>query len=358
MQGIASLLSQGLRWQGPPAWLHFLAEQRAHTTARHLRMQALLSRIDERARQAGIAFTALKGAALHAIGLYAAGDRPMADIDLLVRAADAGRTAEMLVALGFRLDRESWKERIFIALDERAPADWGEHAGRGLKIELHERICEMLPWRITDVSECVFPVHPHAGLNAYPSKASLMLHLLLHAAGSMHCSALRLVQLHDLALLSSRMNDADWSELLGCASRAENLWWAYPPLELMARYYDSRVPPQVLAALAHECRYWLRKMSTRRSLYDVSFSYLWVKAFPGIEWCRSIFEVAAFVANRVRPGAKHRALRDYVAASQAYAKQGDWLQLSQGRRILRWMWKRQTRPFTMYAVNAALAQPL
>jgi len=39
-------------------------------------------RIDERGAPEGIAAVALKGAALHAIGLYAIGERPMADIDL------------------------------------------------------------------------------------------------------------------------------------------------------------------------------------------------------------------------------------------------------------------------------------
>jgi hypothetical protein len=356
MHGVSPLLSHTLPWQGPRAWTQFLAEQRVHTASRQLRMQTLLLLIGKKASEAGISVTALKGVALQSMGLYAVGDRPMADIDLLVRPADGEIAADILAALGFCLSRESWSERVFCPLDESEPAECGEHANNSLKIELHERICERLPWRITEVSEAIFPVRPHPGLNDYPSKAALMLHLLLHAAGSIGFSSLRLLQLHDLALLSDQMSDADWSEVLGYSSHGLRLWWAYPPLELASRYYPAKVPTRVLAALAHDCPYYLRTTSARRTLYDVSYSYLWVKAFPGIEWCQSIPELVGYVVSRVRPSAKHMRLRECVAASQAYGKHGEWSNLSQGRRVLRWVLSRQTRPLTMHAVSAALAQ--
>ena len=96
MHGVSPLLSNALRWRGPALWTEFLAQQKTHTASRHMRMQALLALIDRGARKAGIAAMALKGAALHQIGLYAAGDRPMADIDLLVRSGDIERTVQLL----------------------------------------------------------------------------------------------------------------------------------------------------------------------------------------------------------------------------------------------------------------------
>ena len=357
MHGISPLLSRRLIWQGPEAWTKFLRDQRAHTAARHSRLQSLLRSIGQKACEAGVAATPLKGAALHELGLYAAGDRPMADIDLLVRPADVERTTVLLTSLGFQQSAENWKERVFTSIDDSATAEVGEHAANGLKIELHERICEKLPWRLTDASEFVFPPQPHPGLNAYPSTASLMRHLLLHAAGSMAFQSLRILQLHDIALLAARMNESDWNEITTSPSRDVRMWWAFPPLELMTRYYESSVPQRVLAALRADCSHLLRALATRKSLIDVSYSYLWIKAFPGIEWSQTIPELLAFAASRVLPKATHMAQRERIAKTEAWAKQGQWSSMSQGRRILRWVTSRQTRPVTMHAIRAALAQP-
>ena len=303
-----------------------------------------------------MAATALKGAALHQMGLYEAGDRPMADVDLLVRPADVVRTAALLTSLGFRQSEETWKERVFTPVDGCVSAELGEHTANNLKIELHERICEKLPWYLTDVSESVFPPRPTAGLNGYPSNASLMRHLLLHAAGSMAFQSLRILQLHDIALLAGRMSDTDWKELTGPSPTHARMWWAYPPLELTSRYYPAVMPANVLAALKGDCRLVLRALGAKKSLVDVSYSYLWVKAFPGIEWSQSVGEVVRFAASRVRPDAMHLARRKQLAASQTWAKQAEWSSLSQSNRMLRWLSSRQTRPATMHAITAAFVR--
>jgi Uncharacterised nucleotidyltransferase len=107
MHGISPLLSRSLRWRGPSAWTTFLQEQRVHTRARHQRIQELLRSIEQKALEAGVAVTALKGVALHQLGVYEAGDRPMADVDLLVRPVDVERTVALLMSLGFRQSEES-----------------------------------------------------------------------------------------------------------------------------------------------------------------------------------------------------------------------------------------------------------
>jgi hypothetical protein len=356
MHGVSPLLSRALRWRGPAGWTGFLEEQRAHTAKRHEGIEDLLSCLDQRAREAGIAALTLKGVALHALGVYQAGDRPMADVDLLVRPADAPRTAKMLESLGFAESFKTWKECVFTRVDERTPAALGEHSNNGVKIELHERICEKLPWRITDVSEYVFPPHPEPGLNAYPSKASLMIHLLLHAAGAMAFQSLRLLHLHDLALLSSQLSEQDWNAVLKAGERGRGPWWAFPPLNLTSRYFPSMIPVWVLVALSDDCPYLLKRAARHRTLCDVSYSHLWIDALPGLEWSQSLREVLEYVASRVRPSAKHIALREHTAKSEAWAIRGQWSQLSQSRRILRWITSRPTRPVTMHAVRAALAQ--
>lgn len=353
LHGISPLLSRSLAWQGPSTWTAFLDEQRAHTRARHWRIQKLLLSIDQEARETGVAATALKGAALHQLGLYEAGDRPMADVDLLVRPADVERTAALLASLGFRQSAETWKEREFMPVDDAVAAQMGEHTANSLKIELHERICEKLPLYLTDVSESIFPPSPTAGLNDYPSNASLMRHLLLHAAGSMAFQALRILQLHDIARLAGRMSDADWREMTRSSPPHARMWWAYPPLELTSRYYEAVIPERVLEALKDDCRFVLRAWGAKKSLVDVSLSYLWVKAFPGIEWSQSLGELLRFAASRVRPDQTHLAKRRLLAASQTWAKESEWSSLSQLDRMLRWLTARQTRPATMHAITAA-----
>lgn len=355
MHGISPLLSRSLHWKAPAGWTKFLQDQRIHTAHRHERIKATLERIDIRSTDAGIATLALKGAALHAMGLYIGGDRPMADIDLLVRPRDAEALARVLESLGFRQTATTWKERIFTPLVAHAPDELAEHSDNDIKLELHDRIGERLPWRLTDATVDIFPIQPHAGLNAYSSNASLMLHLLLHAAGSMTVKALRLIQLHDIALLSSRMTQSDWDLLLRYNSADRRLWWAFPPLKLTSRYYPSKIHEPALASLADDCPRLLRKLATSTSLNDVSYSYLWVDAFPGIEWSQSIPEFIDYAKSRLRPGAKQLDAREDTAKSQSWARQAEWSRLSQTRRILRWISSRPTRPATMHAVTAAFA---
>lgn len=356
LHGVSPLLLRTLRWQGPVGWRRFLDEQSTHTLNRHRCIQQLLTLIDSRAHEDGIPLVALKGAALHAIGIYQTGERPMADIDLLARDEDMQRTARMLEALGFHETLVIWKHRTFEANEYRTPANFGEHANNGMKIELHSRIKEMLPVRTADVTDFVFPRLPHAGLNDYPSTAALLSHLLLHAAGAMACRGLRLLHLHDIAQLSARMTDVDWDEFLGNeAAQGGTLWWAFPPLALTAHYFSS-IPQRVLVVTASVCPWSLKEVCRRQALSDVSQSRLWVSAFPGIEWAQSIREMLTYASRRVVPSTETLAARKHVAKTQPAHAAMSWGSMSQSRRILRWMTQRPARPDTLFAVRSALAQ--
>lgn len=102
MHGVSPLLATRLSWRGPEGWQQFLASQRAHTQQRQRRIEELLHSIDAQARKMGLGIVALKGAALHALGLYEAGERPMADLDLLVARQDVTGATSLIEALGFR----------------------------------------------------------------------------------------------------------------------------------------------------------------------------------------------------------------------------------------------------------------
>jgi hypothetical protein len=356
IHGIAPLLAASLRWQGPADWVTFLAEQRANTKSRHRRIEALQQLIDSRAREAALAIVPLKGAALHTGGVYAPGERPMADLDLLVRESDLASATRLLEALGYRETVTFWKNRVFTPNDSGESGGLGEQPGNNIKIELHWRICEKLPVCMTDISDLVFSTRPQPGLNAYPSRAALMLHLIQHAAGGMVVRTLRLLQLHDLALLARRMSGEDWKEVLRHGNEACGPWWALPPLRLVTRYYPGAIPSGVLTALTRGCPSSLRRVTERQSLTDVSLSSIWVQALPGIEWSQSIVERVKYIAGRVRPSAETLTARKGDADSGAWATQSQWDHLPQRARIMRWIISRPTRPATMYVIRAALAQ--
>ena len=113
--------------EGPAPWRAFLESQQSHVAARHRQFAELLGCLDTQSRNQRIPFVALKGAALHANGIYVAGDRPMADLDLLVQAADREAMTNLLVARGFAVTFTSWRRHQLFELQK--PRDAGGGAG-------------------------------------------------------------------------------------------------------------------------------------------------------------------------------------------------------------------------------------
>ena len=311
LHGITPLLASTLQWSGPASWQAFVREQRRQTQLRYGHIAAVLQAIDDRATDQWLAVVALKGAALHALGVYVPGERPMADIDLLVCPADAQRAAEMLAAVGFAQTAVSWKHQVFEPAQYAATAALpvGEHEAYPVKVELHTHIAERMPLTETAITGLIFPRHAVPGVNPYPCRNALLLHLLLHAAGSMCNRALRLMHLHDIARLAVKMTPEEWEELLGAAPAPQAPWWALPPLELLNRYQPGLVPPAVLARLRAGCPWTLRRLCRRASLAQMSYASLAICAFPGLAWCTSLAERLRYVRQRILPGAEHRAAR-------------------------------------------------
>jgi hypothetical protein len=357
IQGMSSILRERLRWTGPEYWRRFLDEQHEHIVGRCVKIERLLTAIDSHARSEGVAVVALKGASLLKRGIYAAGERPMADIDLLVRAADVGAVTRLLTNCGFELTFSTWRHQLFESRlgEGSTTAGLGEHVDNPIKIELHTSIRERLPVSEADITQFVFPVDPHAGVNDYPTASSLMMHLLLHAAGNIRAHALRLIQLQDIARLAARFGPGDWEELLAARPNDQGLWWAAAPLSLTARYYPTAIPKQILVPLTEECPWLLRHAIRHQRLADVSWCNPRVYAFPGIEWCRSPQETVRFVASRVWPSRDARSELSRFAARHPGASEIPWYGISQGARVVRWIFSRPPRVQALLPVRAALA---
>lgn len=356
IHGVSPLLAGTLRWRGPPDWRPFLTEQRQHTLLRQQRIGALLAQIDERARSAGIVMVALKGAALHAAGIYSAGERPMADVDLLTHPADAESAVAVLLALSYHEAGTTWKHQGFEPPAAQRHATLGEHADNPIKIDLHHRLTERLPLPVTDLSDIVYPRRGEPGLNSYPSSAALMAHLLAHTAGSMAHRGLRMIQLCDIARMAARMAGADWEALAGFHGREQRLWWAAPPLMLTDRYFPDTVPREVLAYLGRGCPWLLRRVSARRTLAAFSYSHLYIDPIPGFIWAQSATQAIRYVQQRVFPGEEQRAQLEVLARTGPWAAEPHWHEQSQLRRVAQWLSSRPTRTETLQPVRAALAR--
>lgn len=355
LHGVSSVLATRLRWSGPAGWRSFLLEQRTHTVGRALRLQQFLSSLEARALEQQLSFVALKGAALYALGIYQTGERPMADLDLLVGGADVSVMSQVLATLGLRPTQVSWKEQVFELTQAPAAGRFGEHSGNSVKVDLHSSIAERLPRRLVDISALIAPAAPVPGLNPYPSPAALMTHLLLHAAGEMVFRSLRLIQVHDIALLAARLSAADWDEVLRQHAAPSGLWWAWPPLALVARYYDS-VPAAALTALRDCCPEPLRSAARVRVLTEVSYSNMHRSVWPGIDWTQTSRERLAYAAERSLLSV--RALLHARTAHTAAPLSTGPADVAPPGQPTRWHRWRPVRPATLNAVRAALSQPL
>jgi hypothetical protein len=348
--GVSPLLWKHSRWT-QPRWRRFLESQHQHVAIRHARIAALLKRLDAGACAAGLAMTPLKGAALHALECYAPGERPMADIDLLVEDDALDAATGLIEDIGYVASFDSWRHRVFKPLSRTPPAVLGEHRDTPVNIELHTRIRERLPVSVVDITEQIRPRDPSPGLHPYPSRGALLAHLLLHAAGNLCARSLRLIHLHDIALLARNMEPEEWMFLW----RGGASWWALPPLQMTARYYPDVIPEVVRTTLARDCPVLLRTISRRQSLSQVSCSELWLHAFAGIEWSCSVPEAARYVAGRIRPSAEKQRERQDMARTQLWLHGRDWVTAGQPRRIFTWLTGKVPRMDIMHVVRAALA---
>jgi hypothetical protein len=355
MQGISTLLANNLRWRGPPAWQAFLAQQREQSVLRDARIDELLQRLDTASQGLQIGYVALKGAALRKLGFYRVGERPMGDVDLLVRPDDLPAIAVALRSVDYREAYSLPRHTVYEPREKTTTTHgFGEHVDNPLKVEVHTAVAEALPVRSVAITELLIPPHVHPGMNDYPSSAALLLHLLLHAAGNMSAHALRLIQLHDIAELARRLGDADWQEVLAVSPRSERLWWAFAPLVLTSHYYPGCVPPAPLQELRRLCPLQLRFAIDRETLTGVSWSNLRIHALPAIAWSRTPLDALRYVRSRALPSRRSIAEGQILVKAEPHLNQIRWHGLLHPKRIAPWLFS-HPRVQTMMSVTAALA---
>ena len=236
-----------------------LGEDAARCEARGERIVQLLEAIRSILSEAGIVALPLKGAALVLRGTLAAGQRPMADIDLLL--ADGGQVAAAGHLLASRLGyRTLWNTPRHLVLAEKAervllPAC--EHPGNPLRIELHRSFRLEVLGAILDATPFLRTKLEERRGWQVPNPDALLLHLLFHAAEDFAAKGLRGIQAVDFLLLARESGPLRLPEpprrgagpLLYAADAIERLFpgtFASRDLALLA----ARVPPHLRARAA------------------------------------------------------------------------------------------------------------
>lgn len=352
MHGVSGLLATRLQWRGPPAWQAFLAEQAEHGRRREARIRERLAVLHAAATAAGVPMLALKGASLLQTGLVRPGERPMSDIDLLVAPADVDAADRLIRAAGHAPGVRKHRHIAYEPLEQPAAPAFGEHEDNPIKIELHTAVAEPLPRREVDITASLPPHRPHAGLHGYASPGALMRHLLLHTTGNLCVRCVRLIQLHDIALLAQHLDDAGWAEALAPASDGRAAWWTVPTLTLVAQLFPGRLPALPPSAL-RACPPWLLRASRGWALTDVSLSHLCIPVLPGLAWARGPGDALGLAWQRLFPAERAVAAqivqRQHSLAGSAWTRQPPW------RKALSFLRGAPPRAQTMYSLHRALA---
>lgn len=263
VHGVAPLL--GCRLAARPAWEStavgsWLAAQAEASRRRAARLAADLREVLPAFDGAGVPVMPLKGMALAALYQDVA-ERPMADLDLLVAAADLERAVALLGEVGYEPVFAGRKHVKLLRPDNRAIVDEGsEHPDNPRPIELHPACGEWLDEERIELTPLVWAsarAGEVAGTPAawLPAPEAHWCYLLVHGCHHLRINRFRLLQLLDLRLLEPAALAGDVgrvggvggvggiaAQLLGETMPPEGAPLAravYPPLALLDRYDPS-----------------------------------------------------------------------------------------------------------------------
>ena len=260
VHGIAPLLDRAAAHWPVAAALHpllrqYLADQRQRSSQRVALLLRDLAELLAACHARNIAVMPLKGGLLATTYYDEPGLRPMSDLDLLVHPSDEPRMLALLADLRYEPLARGWKHITLARPEARGPvvAYDGEHADNPRSLDLHVRVAEQF-WGIRyDLTAEAWADSAPGELLGSPTRllrpATLLHHLAIHASSDMIARRLRLLQLHDIALVAPAVDRAGWEGILSGAQARGEERLVYPVLALTQRYYSAVVPDDLLLAL-------------------------------------------------------------------------------------------------------------
>jgi hypothetical protein len=247
--GVAPLLARRarlLRWQGEPA--SRLAQLAAGEAAWSLARTGELRRVLDGLSRSGISSLLLKGAHLAHSHYASPEDRPHSDVDLLIHESAREHAGRALQALGYQRLAHVTGEVAFTQMHYwRVDATGLRHA-----LDVHWRICgprvfaDRLTWsELTAARGAV----PGLGPSAFgPSAGHALIVACLHRTAH-HGNSERLIWMHDIHLLASRLTDAEWLDVTTLAAERGVAGVVTNGLAAAARWFGTTVPHAAAARL-------------------------------------------------------------------------------------------------------------
>lgn len=230
----------------------------------------LLESIARKFNEAGVALMVLKGAALHLVLEKTVAQRPMLDLDLLVKPDDIERARAVLEELGCLRGQELVREDFFPRFHYEV-----EYVARGvypMKIDLHVRPFRPLRYSRFVPDDALWTraqeVRIGRGTVLVPCHEDMLLHLAVHAAvHGFSC----LKWLDDIRQWTAQFrSQINWDRF---ASTAEAWHLALPAGEALrraAQTVDSDIPPAVLRKLSSARTGWRDRIALRQAPRDAA----------------------------------------------------------------------------------------
>ncbi len=231
-------------------------------------MLRLLERVAVRFNRAGIPLMVLKGAALNLTVLDGPDERPMADIDVMIRPEHVKAAVTMLEELGCRRGRPLVREGFF----PRFHYETEFVAGRAfpLRIDLHVRPFRPLRYARRVPREAFWQgaevVSVGRGEVLVPSVEGMLIHLAAHSA--IHANT-RPMWLQDLKRWTDVWRErSDWERFLANVSAWGLTLPARQALERAEQDFGEVCPPEVHERLEEEHIGWRDRLALREAPRD------------------------------------------------------------------------------------------
>jgi hypothetical protein len=263
-----------------------------------------LGAVLDKADQAGIEVVPLKGSLLAPLYYDDPALRPMADLDLLVRAENQRGLIELAQERGYVLARERPRHTV-LSREGKTASDvvrLGEHPDNPMNVEIHPRVAGDVWGLRYELTEAMWASSRPGSLLGSTARLLpprvLMRHLLVHAATNMMDRTLRAIHLHDLTVLGPHLKEADWDALCNEAEGTAEARLLYAPLALADRWLGAQAaPPVVLARLRRESPARLTRFIREAPLAQMTICGFtwprrgripWAWYAPGREWLNPV----------------------------------------------------------------------
>ena len=236
-------------------------------------------------QQAGIETVLLKGVVLAPLIYPDPFQRPLADLDLLIRPQDVAASQEiMLNQLGYRYYSRSAEDEVYLR-GERQENIWApdnvhpveihfalreEYAGVGYELaEVMWRESGELPYWQNSIARI-------------PNPAALLLHVCAHTSSDWIIQRGRLMHIDDIRQLCAAMQPADW-QTFGRLVQPDTARFIYPALAFVGKYTTLAIPAETLDWLRENCPPALLNWLTHTELAEASESNPTSRSGLGLE---------------------------------------------------------------------------